>query len=94
MNAWLTSGHIFDLILGMMVLEAILLGVYCHSRQRGLAALGLLANLVAGASLLLAMRLTLTQAGGELIGLCLALALVAHLLDLVSRQGLCKGHAK
>jgi len=94
MNTWLASGHIFDLILAMMALEAILLGVYCHSRQRGLATLGLLANLVAGASLLLAMRLTLTNAGGELIGLCLTLALVAHLLDLASRQGLCKGHAK
>jgi len=79
------SGRIVDFILVLMVLEAaVICGVAWMSRHR-LPTAGLLLNLGAGAGLLLALKALVTGSGWLVIGLCLSLALFAHLGDLVLR---------
>mgnify|MGYP005837170053 CR=1 FL=1 len=80
--AWIESGRIVDLILVLIVLEALWLAWWL--RRRG-GALALLPNLVAGACLLLALRAGLSGAGGAWLGVTLLSALAAHLADLAIR---------
>jgi hypothetical protein len=79
----LLSGRLIDIILLLVALEI----VFLHSlRSRGAPALAtLLPNLLAGACLLLALRLALGQASWVWLALALAASLVAHLLDLRQR---------
>ena len=79
----LLSGRLIDIILLMVALEI----VFLHSlRSRGAPALAtLLPNLLAGACLLLALRLALGQASWVWLALALSGSLVAHLLDLRQR---------
>ena len=81
------SGRIVYLILLLVLVEALLLLVYRARTGRGVPALGLCANLAAGAMLLLALRAALVAEGGTWIGGWLLGALVAHLLDLALRWG-------
>jgi hypothetical protein len=89
-TALFASGRIVDLILALMVLEAIILLVYRSVTGRGVPAVGLLINLLAGAFLLMALRSALTNATaldapwGDTAA-WLALALVAHVADLARR---------
>jgi hypothetical protein len=85
MTAFLMSGRVIDLILLLVVAEAAGLLLLRRATGRGVAPSALLANLAAGAFLLLALRCGLSGAGAAWVGLCLALALVAHLADLRSR---------
>ncbi len=85
MDEFFASGRVADLLLGLMVLEAALLGVYRHLTGRGPALAGLLANLGAGACLLLALRALLSGAGWLLAALWLVGALILHLGDLAAR---------
>lgn len=87
MDDFFTSGRIADLLLGLMALEAALLGIYRHLTGRGPALAGLLANLGAGACLLLALRALLGGAGWLLAALWLVGALTLHLADLAARWG-------
>lgn len=85
MTELIESGRIVDLILVLMALEAaVICGVALMSRHR-LPTAGLLLNLGAGAGLLLALKALVTGAGWLAIGLCLSIALFAHLGDLVAR---------
>jgi hypothetical protein len=84
MTALISDGRVIDLILLLVAAEAALL-VLRRITGRGLAPLALLANLAAGAFLLAALRCGLSGAGAAWVGLCLALALVAHLADLRAR---------
>lgn len=88
-GAWIESGRIVDLILGLIVIEACLLVLWLRSRSKSqrTALRGLLANLAAGAFLLLALRSVLGGAGVVIVGSWLALALLAHLVDLAERMG-------
>ena len=79
------SGRIVDLLVGLMVLEAALLWFYRRSTGHGVPLFGLLANLAAGAGLLMALRAALTHAGWEMTILWLLAALAAHAADLASR---------
>jgi hypothetical protein len=79
------SGRIVDLILGFMVLEGLVLAVWHRRTGRGLAPLDVLANVLAGACLLLALRAALVGAAWFWIALALSAALFAHLFDLVRR---------
>lgn len=79
------SGRLVDLILVVVVLEAISLLVYWSRAQRGIAPLDLLPNLCAGAFLLLALRATLAGSGWMLASLFLAAAGLAHLTDVYRR---------
>jgi RsiW-degrading membrane proteinase PrsW (M82 family) len=79
------TGRIVDLVLALMVVEGVLLAIYHRRRGRGIPAAGLVANLLAGGCLLLAVRAALTHAGWPVVSLWLAAALLAHLADLRSR---------
>lgn len=79
------SGHFVDLILILVVIEALALIVYWRRSGRGVAPSDLLPNLCAGAFLLLALRITLTGGGWMAASGCLAAAGLAHLADLYRR---------
>lgn len=76
------SGRVVDLILGLMVLEGAVLALHRRRTGRGVPIGGLIAFLLAGACLLLALRGALVGAWWGWIALPLAGALVAHLADL------------
>jgi hypothetical protein len=79
------SGHLVDLILMIVAIEAGCLLIYWRSHRRGVSPGDLLPNLCAGAFLLLALRLSLGGAGWELCCASLAAAGIAHLVDLSRR---------
>lgn len=76
------SGRIVELILLFVVLESIGLILWRRRAARGPSARALLANLGAGAALLLALRACLAGADWPWIALWLTLALAAHAGDL------------
>lgn len=79
------TGRVVDLILALMVLEALALSLLWARTARGVPTVPLIVNLVAGALLLLALRAGLTDAEPAVTGTFLGLALVAHLADLTMR---------
>jgi hypothetical protein len=86
LGALVASPGFIDLILAGVVLEGGALLAYRRATGRGVAPGMLVANLVAGGSLMLAVRLCLT--GGSALSwlpACLALALAGHLADLALR---------
>ncbi len=85
MSELFASGRVIDLILVLVVLEALTLAAYHRATGRGVAAADLLTNLASGACLLLAARLSLTGQDWQLIAVALAGSFVAHLLDLSRR---------
>ena len=82
MSGLFASGRIVDLVLGLTVLEGLALMAYRRRTGRGPAPAPLLANLLAGICLLLAVRAALVDAWWGWLALCLAGSLVAHLADL------------
>jgi hypothetical protein len=82
MTALFVNGRVIDLILVLVLAEAVGLVLLRWATGRGIAPSALLANLAAGAFLLGALRCGMSGAGNAWVGLCLALALVAHLTDL------------
>jgi hypothetical protein len=85
MEHLISSGRIADLIVGLMLLEAIALIGYYVVKGRGIAPVDLLVNLLAGVALLLALRAALTGAGWRTIAGILAVAGVLHVVDLSRR---------
>ena len=79
------SGRVVDLILALMIFEAVVLAALARAFPGRIRLAGLLFNLAAGACLLLALRAVLSDAGWLVAGALLALALVAHLADLNQR---------
>ena len=79
------EGHFVDLVLALVAVEAVALLLYWRRTGRGIAPFDLLPNLCAGAFLLLALRVTLTGGGWALASGCLAVAGLAHLIDLYRR---------
>jgi hypothetical protein len=79
------SGHLVDLVLAVVVIEAATLVLYWRRARRGIAPGDLLPNLCAGVFLLLALRVTLANAGWRLASACLAAAGLAHLADIYRR---------
>ena len=82
----LTSGHIADVILAGLALEAIALWYFVQDRTSPLHLSNIWANLAAGACFAMGLRLVLTSAGWQALAVVLALALVAHVVDLVIRS--------
>ena len=82
MDALFDGGRVIDLILGLMVAEAIVLGILYRWTGQGIAPARLVPNLLAGAFLMLALRASLTVAGTGAIAFWLVLGLVGHLVDL------------
>jgi hypothetical protein len=85
MNDLFSSGHIVDLILGLMVVEAFVVAVYRRKTGRGVRLVDLLSNLLSGVFLLLALRFALLGAEWPLIAVVLIAAFAAHLADLWRR---------
>ncbi len=82
---WVSSGWAIDVILALVVLEALALIGLRRFAGRGPMLVQSLPNLLSGAALLVALRLALGQAWWGWTAICLALAFAAHLLDLVAR---------
>ncbi len=85
MEALFASGHIADVALAVMALEAVALWALTARRGDGGFYRSLLANLAAGAFLVLAVRLALTDANWQWIAGALLLSLLAHGADLSLR---------
>jgi hypothetical protein len=81
----LSSGHLVDAILLLVTCEVIVLSLLWRSTGKGIAPSDLIPNILAGAFLLLALRLALSDAGWISCCACLAAAGVAHLIDLRRR---------
>jgi hypothetical protein len=79
------SGRIVDLILALMVLEAIALWMLRRMSGRGPPLARWVPTLLAGAFLLLALRLAMTQSAWQGIAIALLLALLAHVADVLLR---------
>jgi len=79
------SGRVVDLILLLMVVEAVVLGVLHWRTGRGIPLPDLVPNLCAGALLLLAVRAALVHPEPLAPAPYLAVALVAHVADLARR---------
>jgi hypothetical protein len=75
------SGRVADLVIGVMVLEALVFALAARSRSRGWSLGVMLTGLVPGLFLVLALRAALVQAPTHWIVLALSAALVSHLLD-------------
>jgi hypothetical protein len=98
-SAWFASGRIADVALVLMCIEALGLLVFVRRRHRRRAAaanvsfmgaprmgsVGLLANLAAGACLVLALRAALKHDSWLAVAGFLSAALVAHIVDVVQR---------
>lgn len=85
MKELFASGRIVELILGLMLLEAVVLWMYHRRSGIGIRPLDLVLNLAAGALLLLALRAALVDPDPLATAPYLAVALLAHLADLSRR---------
>ncbi len=74
-----------DAILALMLAEGVALAAFRRRTGHGVPLPALLPNLLAGAMLLLAMRLALGGAGPVWVAACLLGGLLAHLADLRAR---------
>lgn len=85
MESLFVSGRIADIALTVMALEALIL--YAVTRYRGSSERfrGLIANLAAGGSLVIALRLALVGADWQWVAGALAMSLLAHAVDLSLR---------
>jgi hypothetical protein len=84
MQNFVESGYVTDLILAVMLCEMVLVMYLLRSRGAGTLA-GFLGNLAAGASLVIALRLALQDAGWLEILAFLVVALAGHIFDLMWR---------
>lgn len=87
MEEFFTSGRAIDVILAVMVIEAILLIVYRTKTRSGPTVAQTVSNIASGAMIMLAVRSALTGAGWEQTAMFLLAAFVAHLVDLKLRLG-------
>jgi hypothetical protein len=76
------NGWIIDIILGLMVLEAIALIALRRALGRGPSSLEILVSLAAGLCLLVALRVALIDGPWPIIAVALVASLVVHLTDL------------
>jgi hypothetical protein len=85
MSVVIDSATLVDVVLGMTVLEAVALLVWCSRTGTGIRAPDLLPNLAAGAFLILGLRLAIGGLEWYVIAPCLLASLGAHLVDLARR---------
>jgi hypothetical protein len=85
MGELFANGRIVDLILLLMLGEAVALGAHHSLTKKGLKPVDVLIALIPGACLLLALRGALTDAHWISIALWLAAAFITHLADLWQR---------
>lgn len=80
--AWFASGRIVDLVIAVIVVEALVLVARHRLAGRGPAPASILPNLAAGLALALALRAALAGAAWPWLAAALLAAGVAHLIDL------------
>ena len=85
MSEFLASVRVVDLVLVVVGLELLGISLYWHMTRRGIAPARLLPNLLAGAALLLALRLALSDFAWPWYTACLAIAGIANVTDLRQR---------
>ena len=85
MADWFSSGTLVDVILLLVLCEIVVLTVLWQRTRCGVAPADLIPNVLAGAFLLLALRLVLGGAGWMYCAASLAAGGVAHLVDLRRR---------
>jgi hypothetical protein len=85
--AYLLDGRAVDVIIALVAIEGCGILAWRALTGGGPSAAIILPNLLAGASLLLALRIALTGASPGAIATCLAAAFAAHGADLVGRWG-------
>jgi hypothetical protein len=85
MNEFLAGPRVVDLILVVVGLELLGVSLYWHITHRGIAPARLLPNQLAGAALLLALRLALSDFAWPWYTACLAIAGIANAADLRQR---------
>lgn len=81
----MANGRIVDFVIAITVLEALALLLYRTVTGKGVAARQFLVNLLAGLSLMAALRLTIAGAGWVWAAACLLLAGLLHAADLWQR---------
>ncbi len=79
------TGRIIDVILILVIVEAGLLILFWQRTGRGIAPRALIANLVSGSALMVAVRLALTEAPWTAVAACLTISFIAHVVDLAGR---------
>lgn len=77
------SGRIIDIILILVIAEALVLWLYRRMTGRGVALSSVALNLISGFCLMLALRAALVDASWVWISLWLTAALAAHVADIV-----------
>jgi len=77
--------RVVDLVVAVVGLEVLGITLYWHVTRRGIAPARLLTNLLAGAALLLALRLALSDFAWPWYTACLAIAGIANVTDLRQR---------
>jgi hypothetical protein len=85
MESLFASGRIADIALVVMAAEAVILYAVTALRRDVIRYRALLANLAAGACLVIAVRLALVGASWQWIAIALAASLLAHSTDLALR---------
>lgn len=85
MIEFLSSGRVVDLVLLVVALEVLGISLYWYLTRRGIAPANLLPNLLAGAALVLALRLALSDFSWPWYTACLAIAGIANVTDLRQR---------
>lgn len=85
MIGFLSGVHAVDLILAIVAVEFVVIAVYWRRTGRGIAPAQLAPNLLAGALLLIALRLVLSATAWPWVVACLSLAGIANVVDLRRR---------
>jgi len=85
MATYLLDGRAIDAIVALVAVEGCVLVAWRTLTGRGPPPAALVAYLLAGASLLLALRAALLGASAMIISVCLVIALAAHGADIVAR---------
>ncbi|EJW12801.1 hypothetical protein A33M_1590 [Rhodovulum sp. PH10] len=85
LSAWSASPRIVDVVLVLVVIEAVGLAALHRLTGRGPSLRSVWGGLLSGAFLLLAVRAALAGAAWPWIPACLIGSLLAHLADLASR---------
>ncbi|MCX7351433.1 MAG: hypothetical protein NTZ54_18605 [Alphaproteobacteria bacterium] len=87
MEHFVTSGQIAAVMLVVLAIEIGVAGYYFWLRQRTFLLLSFVANGLAGACLVLALRAALQQSGWLFVAIYLLGGLLAHVADVVLRLG-------
>ncbi|MCA3556134.1 hypothetical protein [Aestuariivirga sp.] len=90
MEQFVSSGHLATAILVAIAIEVAAAGCYLWRRRNTRLLLCFVANGLAGASLVLALRAALQQSGWLFVAVYLVGGLLAHLADVVLRLSLAR----